>query len=78
MAESKKRHNFAKQGPTETKKVHVCLFFVLVLHIKFPNFQFLAQAVLRAPNRGHFCVFEAKKRGKNAYSLKLMRQENAH
>ena len=34
MAESKKGHNFAIQGPTE-KKIHVHLFFVLMLHIKF-------------------------------------------
>ena len=34
MAESKKGHNFAIQGPTE-KKIRVRLFFVLVLHIKF-------------------------------------------
>ena len=34
MAESKKGHNFAIQGPTE-KKIHVRLFFVLMLHIKF-------------------------------------------
>ena len=31
MAESKKGHNFAIQGPTEKK----CVFFVLMLHIKF-------------------------------------------
>ena len=38
MTESKKGHNFAIQGPTE-KKIHVLLFFVLMLYIKFqvPN-----------------------------------------
>ena len=35
MAESKKEHNFAMQGPTEKKKIHVGLFFVLMLYIKF-------------------------------------------
>ena len=35
MTESKKGHNFAIQGPTEKKKIHVRLFFVLMLHIKF-------------------------------------------
>ena len=34
MAESKKGHNIAIQGPTEKKK-RVRLFFVLMLHIKF-------------------------------------------
>ena len=34
MAESKKGHNFAIQGPTE-KKISVRLSFVLMLHIKF-------------------------------------------
>ena len=34
MAESKKGHNFAIQGPTE-KKICVRLLFVLMLHIKF-------------------------------------------
>ena len=34
MAESKKGHNFAIQGLTE-KKIHVCLFFVVMLHTKF-------------------------------------------
>ena len=34
MAASKKGHNFAIQGPTE-KKIHVRLFFVLMLYIKF-------------------------------------------
>ena len=34
MAESKKGHNCVIQGPTK-KKVRVCLFFVLTLHIKF-------------------------------------------
>ena len=34
MAESKKGHNFAIQGPTE-KKIRVPLFFVLMLYIKF-------------------------------------------
>ena len=34
MTESKKGHNFAIQGPTE-KKMRVCLFFVLMLHITF-------------------------------------------
>ena len=33
MAESEKGHNFAIKGPT--KKIHVRLFFVLMLHIKF-------------------------------------------
>ena len=33
MAESKKGHNFAIQGPTEKKRVH--FFFVLMLYIKF-------------------------------------------
>ena len=33
MAESKKGHNFAIQGPTE--KIRVRLFFVQMLHIKF-------------------------------------------
>ena len=42
MAESKKGHNYAIQGPTE-KKIRVRLFFVLMLYI---NFKFLAQAVL--------------------------------
>ena len=32
----------------------------------------------RAPDRGRFSVFDAKKMGKNSYSLKPMRQENAH
>ena len=36
MAESKKGHNFAILGPTE-KKICVCLFFVLMLHIKFQD-----------------------------------------
>ena len=35
MTESKKGHNFAIQGPTEKKKKHVRLFFVLMLYIKF-------------------------------------------
>ena len=35
MAESKKGHNFAIQGPTEKKKILAGLFFVLMLHIKF-------------------------------------------
>ena len=35
MAESKKGHNFAIQGPTKKKKIRVRLFFVLMLHIKF-------------------------------------------
>ena len=35
MTESKKRHNFAIQGPTEQKKICVRLFFVLMPHIKF-------------------------------------------
>ena len=35
MTESKKGHNFAIQVPTERKKIHVRLFFVLMLHIKF-------------------------------------------
>ena len=37
MAESKKGHNFTIQGLNEkkTKKKCVCLFFVLMLHIKF-------------------------------------------
>ena len=34
MAESKKEHNFARQGPTE-KKICVRLFFVLMQYIKF-------------------------------------------
>ena len=34
MAESKKGHNFAIQGPTGKKK-RFHLFFVLMLHIKF-------------------------------------------
>ena len=34
MEESKKGHNFAILGPTK-KKIQVCLFFVLMLHIKF-------------------------------------------
>ena len=34
MAESKKGHNFAIQGQTE-KKICVCLYFELMLHIKF-------------------------------------------
>ena len=34
MAESKKGHHIAIQGPTEKKK-RVRLFFVLMLHIKF-------------------------------------------
>ena len=34
MAESKKGHNFAIQGPTE-KKICVRLFFALMLYIKF-------------------------------------------
>ena len=34
MTESKKGHNFAIQGPTR-KKIHVRLFFVLMLYIKF-------------------------------------------
>ena len=34
MAESKKGHNFAIQGPTK-KKICVRLFFVLMLCIKF-------------------------------------------
>ena len=34
MAESKKGHNFAIQGPTE-KKIRVRLFFVLMLYKKF-------------------------------------------
>ena len=34
MTESKKGHNSAIQGPTE-KKIHVRLFFVLMLHMKF-------------------------------------------
>ena len=34
MAESKKGHNFAIQGPTK-KNIRVRLFFVLMLHIKF-------------------------------------------
>ena len=33
MTESKKRHNFAIQGPT--KKICIRLFVVLMLHIKF-------------------------------------------
>ena len=33
---------------------------------------------IRAPDRGHFCVFDTNKMGKNSYSLKPMRQENAH
>ena len=38
MAESKKGHNFAILGPTETK-IRVRLFFVLMQHINFqvPN-----------------------------------------
>ena len=44
MAESKKGHNFAIQGPIKKKKkISVRLFFVLMLHIKF---QVQAQAVL--------------------------------
>ena len=35
MTESKKGHNFAIQGPTEKKKIRICLFFVLMLYIKF-------------------------------------------
>ena len=35
MTESKKGHNFAIQGQTEKKKIHVRLFFVLMLHMKF-------------------------------------------
>ena len=37
MTESKKGHNFAIQGLTKKKKkkIHVRLFFVLMLHIKF-------------------------------------------
>ena len=31
----------------------------------------------RAPDRGSFCVFDAKKMGKNSSSLKPMRHENA-
>ena len=34
MTESKKGHNFAIQGPTE-KIIHIRLFFVLMLYIKF-------------------------------------------
>ena len=34
MAESKKGHNFAIQGPTE-KKICIRFLFVLMLHIKF-------------------------------------------
>ena len=34
MAESKKGHSFAIQGPTE-KKIRLRLFFVLMLYIKF-------------------------------------------
>ena len=41
MAESKKGHDFAIQGPTE--KNTCSLIFVLMLYI---NFKFLAQAVL--------------------------------
>ena len=37
MAESKKGHFFARQGPTE-KKIRVRLFFVLMLHIKISRF----------------------------------------
>ena len=32
----------------------------------------------RAPDRGSFCVFDAKKMGKNSSSLKPMRHENGH
>ena len=32
MDQSKKGHNFAIQGPA--KKISVCLYFVLMLHIK--------------------------------------------
>ena len=35
MTESKKGHYFAIQGPTEKKKIHFRLFFVLMLHMKF-------------------------------------------
>ena len=36
MTESKKGHNFAIEGPTQKKKIiHVRLFFVLMLYIKF-------------------------------------------
>ena len=35
MAESKKGQNFAIQGPTKQKKIHVRLLFVLMLRIKF-------------------------------------------
>ena len=35
MAELKKGHNFAIQGLTEKKIIHIHLFLVLMLHIKF-------------------------------------------
>ena len=42
MAQNRQRgHNFAKLGLTAKKKICVCLFFVLMLHIKF---QFLVSS----------------------------------
>ena len=37
MAQSRKGHNFAIQGLTEKKNIYIyiCLFFVLMLYIKF-------------------------------------------
>ena len=51
MTESKKGHNSAIQGPTEKKKkkIHVRLFFVLMLHMKF-----------QIPSSSHSLVLQAK------------------
>ena len=44
MAESKKGHNFAIQGPTKKKKKYVFAYFLYWCYIY--NFKFLAQAIL--------------------------------
>ena len=49
MAESKKGHNFAIQGPT--KKIRVRLFFVLMLYIKFQVPSSIGSLVLQ-PKKG--------------------------
>ena len=52
MAESKKGHNFAIQGLTEKKKkICVCLFFVLMLYIKF-QVPSLSGSLVLQPTKG--------------------------
>ena len=66
MAESKKGHNYAIEGPTE-KKIRVRLFFVLMLYIKFQVPSSSGSLVLR-PTKGITDRRTVRRTGPNQYA----------